>query len=240
MYTSLSDIGLVRNENQDDLTVLEHKGALLALVCDGIGGSKGGSVASKMVKDLMGQSFKKQAEFNHKEEVEYWFKTTITKVNKALYDLSVSESKYTGMGTTLICVVLFKGQSIGFNIGDSRLYSFSNGLLESLSHDQTYVYEMYLRNEITIEETATHPKRNILMNAVGIDSKIKYETINFNHQWDQLLLCSDGLHGYVSDAMIEEICSLDDLVLRRDALLRAALNAGGFDNISLILIEGGK
>lgn len=240
MYTSLSDIGLVRNENQDDLAVVEHEGALLAVVCDGIGGSNGGSVASKMVTDLLCKSFLSQSRFNDLSEIRYWFTSTISKINEKTFRASLENIKYHGMGTTLICVVLFKGKAVGFNIGDSRLYSIKDHKMTCLSHDQTYVYEMYLRDEITFEETATHPKRNILMNAVGIDSKIEFETIFINEPWDHFLLCSDGLHGYVADPLIETVFANGSLVSRRDALLKHALEAGGYDNISMILIEGDK
>ena len=240
MYTSLSDIGLVRKDNQDDLAVVEHEGALLALVCDGIGGSNGGAVAAKMVTDFLCKSFLDQTAFTSLDEIRYWFTSSIAKINEKVFQASLANINYHGMGTTLICVVLFKGQAIGFNIGDSRLYRVKDGVLSCLSHDQTYVYEMYLRDEITIEETATHPKRNILMNAVGIDSKIQFETILFDTPWDHLLLCSDGLHGYVSDKLIESVFASGDLVTRRDTLLSYALQAGGADNISLILIEGDK
>lgn len=241
MYTSLSDIGLVRKDNQDDLAVIEHEGALLAVVCDGIGGSNSGEIASKMVIDLLCDSFKEQAKFSNLDDIRYWFTSSIKKINEKVFKTSLSNVKFHGMGTTLICVVLFEGKTIGFNIGDSRLYSVKDDKLTCLSHDQTYVYEMYLRDEITIEETSTHPKRNILMNAVGIDAKSEFETIFIEEEWDHLLLCSDGLHGYVSDKLIESVfTSNSDLVARRDALLGYALQAGGPDNISMILIDGGK
>lgn len=238
MYTSISDIGLLRKENQDDLAVVEHEGALLAVVCDGIGGSKGGAVASKMVVDLLCKSFLAQIKFVSVDDIRYWFTSAIQKINETTFKASLNNINYQGMGTTLICTVLFDGHTIGFNIGDSRLYSIRDNKMTCLSHDQTYVYEMYLRDEITIEETTTHPKRNILMNAVGIDSKLDFETIICEEPWDHLLLCSDGLHGYVSDEDIASVFELDDLVERRNKLLKMGLEAGGFDNISMILIEG--
>lgn len=142
------------------------------------------------------------------------------------------------MGTTLVCVVISKDFNIGFNIGDSRLYRVRNEILECLSHDQTFAYEMYLRDEIEARELSTHPKRHILMNAVGIDKHIDFETINFDKKWDHLLITSDGLHGYVSDQDIEAVFKEGDLISRRNQLLHMALNSGGYDNISLVLIEG--
>ena len=236
-YTSISDIGLLRKENQDDLSIIEHNGALLAFVCDGIGGSKGGSVASTMTVDLLSKDFLKQEPFISTKDIETWFDKAIRKTNELVFRASLKNIKYQGMGTTLIAVVITPNGTLGFNIGDSRLYQYNNAHLEVLSHDQTYAYEMYLRQEIEHDELETHPKRNILMNAVGIDSQITYETIYPDTQWTHLLLCSDGLHSYVPDRMIEESFQITDIVKRRNTLLQHALGSGGYDNISIILIE---
>lgn len=237
-YTSITDIGLHRNENQDSLEIVERNGALLAVICDGIGGGNGGSTASNMAIDLLYKDFLKQEAFNSIDEIHYWFKTSITRVNEMIFRASLKNIAYQGMGTTMICVVIWNKQNIAFNIGDSRLYYVKDERLECLSHDQTFAYQMYLRDEITLEETTTHPKRNILMNALGIDKNIEFEFIQFDSNWDHLLLCSDGLHGYVSDAKIEEGMKTLDIIERRQKLMTLAMDSGGFDNISLILIEG--
>ena len=236
-YTSISDIGLLRKENQDDLSIIEHNGALLAFVCDGIGGSKGGSVASTMTVDLLSKDFLKQEPFISTKDIEAWFDKAIRKTNELVFRASLKNIKYQGMGTTLIAVVITPNGTLGFNIGDSRLYQYDNRHLDVLSHDQTFAYEMYLREEIEYDELDTHPKRNILMNAVGIDSNITYETIYLDTKWTHLLLCSDGLSSYVPKRLIEESFQIKDLVKRRNTLLQHALSSGGYDNISIILIE---
>lgn len=236
-YTSVSDIGLVRKENQDDLSIIEHEGALLAFICDGIGGSNGGSVASSMTVDLISKDFLQQEAFESLEAIESWFKAALAKTNELVFKASLKNIAYQGMGTTLIAVVLTLKGSVAFNIGDSRLYHYQNKTLECLSHDQTFAYEMYLRNEIREDEVDTHPKRNILMNAVGIDSKIHFETIKLDNDWEHLLLCSDGLHGYVPHDLMQASFEIEDIIERRNVLLENALGAGGYDNISIILIE---
>ena len=237
-YTSVTNIGLHRKENQDSLEVVERNGALMAVICDGIGGGNGGSTASNMGIDLLYKDFLKQEPFNSIEEIHYWFKTTIKRVNEMIFRASLKNIAYQGMGTTMICVVIWNKQNIAFNIGDSRLYYVKDGILECLSHDETFAYQMYLRDEITLEETTTHPKRNILMNALGIDKNIDFELIQFDSEWDHLLLCSDGLHGYVADSEIESAMKTSDIIERRQKLMSLAIDSGGFDNISLILIEG--
>ncbi len=236
-YTSISDIGLIRKENQDDLSIIEHNGALLAFICDGIGGSKGGSIASHMTVDLLSKDFLKQKEFKSLIDIEKWFEKTIYKTNELVFKASLKDMNYQGMGTTLIAVVITQHGTIGFNIGDSRLYAYKNQVLQSLSHDQTFAYEMYQRNEITALELETHPKRNILMNAVGIDRNIHYETILMDQGWHGLLLCSDGLYGYVDHDLIQAAFEYEDIVERRNKLMQLALQSGGYDNISIILIE---
>lgn len=236
-YTSISDIGLIRKENQDDLSIIEHNGALLAFICDGIGGSKGGSVASHMSVDLLSKDFLKQDAFDSLIEVERWFEKAIVKTNELVFRASLRDMKYQGMGTTLIAVVVSPLGTIGFNIGDSRLYTYKDQALHIQSQDQTFAFEMYKRNEISIEEVEHHPKRNVLMNAVGIDQKIYYDTLLIQDEWDALLLCSDGLHGYVEqDAMVAAF-EHHDIIDKRNDLLEKALASGGYDNISIILIE---
>lgn len=236
-YTSISDIGLLRKENQDDLSIIEHNGALLAFICDGIGGSKGGSAASQMAVDLMSKDFLHQDVFTDLKQIELWFEKAIIKTNELIFKASLKDIKYQGMGTTLIAVVVTPFGSIGFNVGDSRLYAYKQGKLECLSHDQTFAYEMYLRNEITEAQAETHPKRHVLMNAVGIDQSIRFEAINLEDDWESLLLSSDGLHGYVAHDEIENTFKDTELIAQRNLLLEMALKTGGYDNISIILIE---
>lgn len=239
-YTSISDIGLLRKENQDDLSIIEHNGALLAFICDGIGGSKGGSVASSMSVDLMSKDFLQQDSFTSLEAIQTWFDKAIHKTNELVFRASLKDMKYQGMGTTLVAVVICDLGTLAFNVGDSRLYTYHEGQLKLQSQDETFAYEMYLRNEIPFEEVDHHPKRNILMNAVGIDSKISYQTIPIDSPWESLLLCSDGLHGYVEHEDMVNSFKLQNIVDRRNDLLEKALNSGGYDNISIILIERNK
>lgn len=237
-YTSISEIGLVRDENQDYLAVEEKQDALLAVICDGIGGGNAGSLASQMTVKSLVDSFKKVSEFKELNDISAWFKDAITMVNYEVFKKSLSNRKYEGMGTTLIALVIWNGQGLGFNIGDSRLYSFNKNKLTCLSQDQTYAYEMYLRKKISKEESENHPKRNILMNAVGIDKQVKYEQIYLDSKWTQVLLSSDGLHSYVEHELIEKTMALPSLKERKKRLRELAYEAGAYDNISFILIEG--
>ncbi|MEG0327580.1 MAG: protein phosphatase 2C domain-containing protein [Erysipelothrix sp.] len=239
-YTSISEIGLIRSNNQDSATVIENENALLAVVCDGIGGANAGEVASNMVKSLLKESFLEKGSFKSIEEVRKWFVNEIKHINKTTFHESLVVKHYSGMGTTLAALVVLGTEVVGFNIGDSRIYSLHEGKLECLSHDQTYAYEMYLRKEIDFNEIDTHPKRNVLMNAVGIDEDVKFEIIQISKPWDYLMISSDGLHGYVPFEKIQETFELNDILSIRQELLKLSYEAGGYDNISIVLIEGDR
>ncbi|CAM3657273.1 protein phosphatase 2C domain-containing protein [Erysipelothrix urinaevulpis] len=237
-YISISEIGLVRDENQDYLAVETKDNTVLALICDGIGGGNAGSLASKMTVQSMVESFRKQDHFESVHDISAWFGDAITRTNYEVFKKSLSHRKFEGMGTTLIALVLWNGFGVGFNIGDSRLYTFAKEKLTCLSEDQTYAHEMYLQKKISKEESLIHPKRNVLMNAVGIDKQVKYEQVEVGQEWEQILLSSDGLHSYVKHELIEETLRHHDLVEKKNRLREMAYEAGAYDNISFILIEG--
>ncbi|CAM2795211.1 PP2C family protein-serine/threonine phosphatase [Erysipelothrix tonsillarum] len=239
-YTSISEIGLIRKENQDYVAVVENDNALLAVVCDGIGGANAGSVASQMVVKLLREAFMDKREFSNLKDIRAWFDKSITAINRTTYHESLVVREYSGMGTTLVAVVVLGEEVIGFNIGDSRIYSVQENQLQCLSHDQTYAYEMYKRNEISKEEIYSHPKRNILMNAVGIDETVDFEVVEIAPKWDYLLLCSDGLHGYVPQKHIEATFEIQGLLAQRNHLMEMAYKAGGYDNVSIILLEADR
>lgn len=237
-YTTISDIGLVRGENQDYYAVEKREDAFLAVICDGIGGGNAGALASKLAVETLVSNFKKQAEFKSLKEISSWFGDAITKTNFEVYKKSTENPAYEGMGTTMIALVLFGKSGFAFNIGDSRLYVYNNNELESLSHDQTYAYELYQKNKISFDEIETHPRRNVLMNAVGIDRQISYEVIEIKSEWDQILMSSDGLHGYVDHDEIKKSLKLNDLEERKNNLLQLAYQQGALDNVTMIIIEG--
>lgn len=237
-YSSISNIGLVRDENQDYYAVEKHDKAFLAVVCDGIGGGNAGALASKMAVESLVTDFKKHEKFEDLQEVSAWFGDAITKANFEIFEKSNENENFEGMGTTMIALVLLGNKGFSFNIGDSRLYRYQGSNLKQLSHDQTYAYEMFRQNRITEEEIDSHPKRNVLMNAVGIDRQIRYEVIEVDQGWDQILLSSDGLHGYVKHEDIENALKLESLDQRKTKLMQLAYQEGARDNVTLILIEG--
>lgn len=237
-YKALSKLGLIRSTNQDRVLTVETNDAFLAMVCDGIGGGRAGDVASQMTIDYFKTAFEDKKEFKDDEDVIDWFEATLNKVNQKIYKKGQS-SAYLGMGTTSVSLVIVGNRAIGFNIGDSRLYDYRHHELNLLSHDQTYAYMMYMENEITKEEAENHPKRNVLLNAIGVNKKITFETIRVPDNWERLMLSSDGLHDYVDLEFIKDTFKYD-IEKTADLLMELAYEAGGYDNISLVIVEGDK
>ena len=239
-YTGISEIGLYRKENQDKIAVVEREHALLAILCDGIGGANAGSIASNLCVTMLKDAFLESSEVVDVESTVSWFGKLIKEINKAIYHESLVVPEYHGMGTTLVAAILFADIVVVFNIGDSRLYVYSEGNLQLMTQDETYAYELYLRNEISLDEANMHPKRNILMNAVGIDEHISFQTKVIDFKWDKILMSSDGLHGYVDDTAISKVMEKGSILEIREGLLELSYTAGAYDNISIIMIEGDK
>lgn len=236
-YVSDSQTGLVRSTNQDRTLLLEHKGVLLAVVCDGIGGGNAGDKASEMTVSLLKDAFLRSHDLDTADDLVAWFTTTLDACNQNVFAKSQSDRNLKGMGTTCAAVMIVDRKAVGFNVGDSRIYDYRRKQLSVVSHDQTYAYMMYMQNEISIEEIAHHPKRNVLMNAVGISQTITAETIRIPDGWDRILVCSDGLYGYVDAHLIEEAIE-EPLHEAKVSLMKLAYDAGGFDNVSFVIVEG--
>ena len=234
---SLSDIGNYRDKNQDSVYTCQNKqGDTLAIVCDGIGGGLAGEVASKMVCDYFADVFP-NTNFKNYKDAEKFLSTSIKKANDVVYHKSVLDRDCFGMGTTLTGVLISGVGNIVFNVGDSRVYGFKNGILSLLTNDDTLVNKMLNDGEITIEEAENHPKKHYLIKAIGVFEKVE-PTIKDVGSYSNFLVCSDGLHGYVSDDEILEILNQDKTIKEKcENLLSLALLKGGWDNISLVLTD---
>lgn len=236
-YTAITDKGKHRLTNQDSILSWRDDTTGLFMICDGIGGNKAGDKASMETVRMFREAIEQHPKFTTKESMNTWFKSTLDKVNKYIFELGRYNYEYEGMGTTLIAVLIHEDKKVGFNVGDSRLYTYDSTLI-LLSQDQTFGNEMLARNELSLEEIQIHPKRNMLMNAVGVQSKITYDFIEDLGIYKYILLSSDGLHGYVTQEDIEK-CFINDTIFSiRDCLLNKAIDVGGFDNISIILLAG--
>lgn len=238
-YYGASHVGLRRRNNQDSICFLENgEHALLAVVCDGIGGGLAGDVASRMAIEHMKESFLKMEKCSSDVQVKHWLQDTIQEANDLIFTQSTRNTEQKGMGTTLVGILKCETTTYIFNVGDSRTYGLYADDFLALTEDHSYIADMLKRGELSEEEAAVHPNRNMLTNALGIWDTVRIDINKIKNDYKALLICSDGLHGYVSEAIIREILesqrSVEDKVRM---LIDKALLAGGYDNVSVIIVE---
>ena len=221
-----TDIGRVREGNEDAFLVLEP----LYVVADGMGGHLGGEVASNLAIDTIRSLFEAR-QGSLRDQVE--------QANAAVFERSQSDREVRGMGTTLTAA-LVEGSSVRIaHVGDSRAYIFRNDRLTMLTKDHTLVAKMVEDGEITAAEAETHPHRSIVTRVLGIGSAVQVdEGVLEMRDGDRLLLCSDGLTGMVSeDRMASILREVGDPQEAADRLVREANEAGGIDNITAVILD---
>ena len=240
-YYGITNKGLVRKSNQDSY-VIAANGAddVFAIVCDGIGGNRGGDIASRMAVGYFSKAFSENSGFETAEEAEAWIRRIVSEANHEIFSYGETHEKYRGLGTTLCGVMITPIGNFIVNIGDSRAYAFwKNGRFSQLTSDHTLVNDLLMHGEITREEAENYPRKNVLTNALGVWETVRADIVLHTEDFRGLLLCSDGLHGYVKEEAIRRIVQDKDRdpSLRVRMLLKEALSAGGFDNITAILID---
>ncbi|MBK8609214.1 MAG: Stp1/IreP family PP2C-type Ser/Thr phosphatase [Chitinophagaceae bacterium] len=239
----VSDLGNIRTNNEDmglffkvaDENIIREKGYML-IVADGMGGHQAGEVASKMATEIISREY-----FNAKNgSVEKNLEKVLTLANKTIFEKASSQKAYQGMGTTCTVLVVI-GQAIYYaHVGDSRAYIQKADSILQITEDHTYVQQLVNSGEITAEEAATHPKRNILTNAMGTKPELRIDTgiskFKFENN-DRLLLCSDGLYDYLKDAELNKILLDNELKNAANLMVQQAKARGGHDNITVVLAE---
>jgi protein phosphatase len=235
-----TNVGRVRLSNEDRARALTNaKGDILLIVCDGMGGQNKGDLAATLAIDLIAEEFEKHHfSFFSKAYGVYWISRTIKKANKLIFDESARNPQYEGMGTTVTALLLSKGFYVLGQAGDSRAYLLKDNKLIQISEDQTYVAYLYRTGQIKKEEMATHSKRHVLMNAIGIYPSLNLDIKAMNYENETILLCSDGLYNNVSHSDIENIIKNSDSVEQKANELIQISNAnGGSDNIAVVIWE---
>ncbi len=233
-----TDVGLVRRENQDDFRAGELPGgAAWGLVCDGMGGARGGREASHGACDVIERCFLDQYGRCGPGGEEQFLTRALESANRYIFQKSSREESLAGMGTTAVCVLVRDGRAHLCHAGDSRAYLFHDGRLHQLTHDHSYVQELVDCGTITPEEAEHHPQKNIITRALGVDYSLTpdYGSVVLV-DGDMLLLRSDGLTNAVPAADIERLlarCPFYDLP---DRLIEAANAAGGPDNVTALLL----
>lgn len=234
-----SDIGKRRHTNQDYANVFTNQsGTHLAILADGMGGHLAGDVASKMVVEGVGEAWQ-VSEVNDCEDAAPWFRQQIQVENEKIYREGLEHPAMQGMGTTIVTAALFDECFVLAHVGDSRAYLIRDRKIQQLTDDHSLVNELVKSGEITEEMAAVHPQKNILTRSVGVQNPIAVDVSRHICQAnDYLLLCSDGLTNMVSEELILALVTSDASIEEKTKrLITAANEAGGADNITVLLIH---
>ena len=230
-WGAISHVGSIRSTNEDSYFVSER----VCLVADGMGGHAAGEVASGLVTE----TFRSLDDDRPMELLE--LEPLLNAINTRIREVG-SENGTTGMGTTVVGVSLIRNgggsSAVVFNVGDSRCYRLADGGLEQITVDHSHVQELIDAGDITREQAANHPMRNVVTRALGVDSAVRADYIVLDDVDCRLLLCSDGLSGEMSDdAMMNTLASEPDPGAAALALVESVLAGRAPDNITAVVVD---
>lgn len=239
---SKTDIGLLREENQDCVwSGVLSSGACAAVLCDGMGGEAHGGLASQMAVDVISKRITESfSEMMNRNSVRNLLITAVSAANSIVTEAAQKESGIV-MGTTCVAVVVSGRRAYIVNVGDSRGYrlftSEDSECIQQVTKDHSHVQDLIDRGEITEEQARTHPDRNKITRAIGAESMVTPDYFELElAPGDMLLLCSDGLSSYVDDMDILDVCFENPPELVCQSLIDCANASGGHDNISVALV----
>ena len=229
-------IGLVRESNQDALEYgTLNNAAQYAVVCDGMGGANGGNIASKIAVEVIGSRIRDG--FQEGSSAEHLLTSAMATANAGVFDRAQREEMLSGMGTTVVAVITHGHTAYISHVGDSRLYLYRDGNLTQITRDHSVVQELIESGQITEEEARSHPRKNYITRAIGVVSEEygEYDELELQ-SGDRLLLCTDGLTNEMTKA---DMCNLLAMPNKEtvENLIRAALDGGGKDNITVALMD---
>ena len=233
------DPGRARSNNED--SVATDDGVALAVLADGMGGYNAGEVASNMVTSFihteLGRWLREASKQASDAEVRRAMDICVDNANRAIFNASNSNPQYAGMGTTLVLAVFREERLLLGHVGDSRCYRIRDGKLQQITRDHSLLQEQLDAGLITPEQAAFSSNKNLVTRAVGVEDSVMLETHQHEVEpGDVFLLCSDGLSDMLDDAAIEQVLQThESLESSGQALIAAANDAGGKDNISVIL-----
>jgi protein phosphatase len=234
--------GCVRAANQDaaifarpsdERALMTH--GVIALVADGMGGCNGGEVASALACEKIPKIY-----FASNGPAPAALRTSLQTVNSEIYQTAQAQPSLRGMGTTAVAFAISRSHGWLAYVGDSRLYLIRRGQIYRMSEDHSMVFEMVHKGLLTAEEARNHADRNVLSRALGSRPQVEvscWEEPFPIQAGDRFLLCSDGLHDLVSDETMLSLARAGELNAATERLVRAANESGGYDNISVILLE---
>ena len=241
----LTDVGLIRDHNEDTIGDIQDLG--LVVLADGMGGHRGGEVASAItvntIMETLANKLEKIKPGDVDEETGYSLESiavhdAITRANEKVFTSSKENSQYRGMGTTVVVLLFYAGRFTVAHVGDSRLYRYRDGELEQITRDHSLMQELIDRGFYTPEQAEQSLNKNLVTRAVGIDETVEIDVHEANvHAEDIYLLCSDGVTDMIEDNVIKNTImrNSEDLEKIAAELIRVSNESGGKDNISAIL-----
>jgi serine/threonine protein phosphatase PrpC len=235
------DPGRARSNNEDSVAL--DNDVALAVLADGMGGYNAGEVASNMatsfIRTELGRWLREAQSHASDAEVRRAMDICVDNANRAIFNAANSNPQYAGMGTTLVVAVFRENRLLVGHVGDSRAYRLRAGRLQQISRDHSLLQEQIDAGLITPEQAAFSANKNLVTRAVGVEDTVLLETHQHDVQpGDTYLMCSDGLSDMLDDASIGQVLlAHDSLTAACQALIDAANDAGGKDNISVVLVR---
>lgn len=240
-YYYMTDTGKVRDHNEDSVVITENLNKeILLTVADGMGGHNAGEVASSIAITHIGKRFRELSTIGNKEDAINWLRETVNEINTLINNYTEEHPESSGMGTTLVLALLTNDFLLFGNIGDSSGYVLKNEKIHKVTNDHTLVNMLVKSGELTEEEAKEHPRKNVLMRALGSAKTVELDIFEVETNIDGILLCSDGLTNMLDDEQISKVLT-DDLKIEEKLvkLIYKCNNRGGNDNISVAYLEKG-
>ena len=232
----MTDPGRVRSHNEDSVTILKNaSNEFLLVVADGMGGHRKGEVASSIVVSYLGKRFNDTPSIGTKLDAVNWLNDNVSEINREIIEYGENNVDSKGLGTTIVVALLTSSYLIFGNIGDSSGFVIKNNKLHKVTHDHTLVNLLVDAGNLSIEEAKNHPKKNVLMKALGAAEKCELDIFDVDTDVDGILLCSDGLTNMLTEEQIEKVLNDEDLEMEEinEKLIRKCISRGGNDNISV-------
>ena len=237
-YFYLTDSGKVRSHNEDSVIVVKNAaGEYLLAVADGMGGHRGGEIASSIAISHVGKRFMDAGSIGTKEDAIRWISDSASEANALIYKYTGEHPESVGMGTTLVVAIMTKEFLLFGNIGDSSGYVYKNKKIHKITSDHTLVNLLVKSGELTEEEAKDHPRKNVLMKALGANITVDMDIFDVEKDVDGIMLCSDGLTNMLDEEQIAKVLNekntLEDKLTK---LVMKSNNRGGTDNISVAFL----
>lgn len=231
----ITDPGIVRDHNEDSVTIAQNKqDEYLLVVADGMGGHTGGEIASTIAVTHLEKKFEAITSLGDKENAINFLKQAVNEANILIYEYTKLNPDSLGMGTTIVICLYTKDYLLFGNIGDSSGYVIKNNKLHKITNDHTLVNLLVKTGELTKEEAQNHPRKNVLMKALGANETVEMDVFDVETDVEGVFLCSDGLTNMLNDEQIMKVLNEEaSLEEKLKKLIYKSNNRGGLDNIAI-------